>query len=78
MGKYVNLKFFGYLSDIVTGIPLDNIECGEADTVREILERINVSEKLVGFVSVNGSLVGIDYQVSNGDTIKIYPLVVGG
>lgn len=74
----VSLKFYGYLADLTKDMVLEDIEYQEGASVREILEKAKISPQSVGFISVNGSMVDIDYKVANGDFIKIYPLVIGG
>ncbi|NPA99730.1 MAG: MoaD/ThiS family protein [Crenarchaeota archaeon] len=53
------------------------IEVSNPTSIREVLERIGLSpEEYV--VSRNGEVVSEDEQVSDGDTIILYPVVSGG
>ncbi len=47
-------------------------------TVREILVELNVKPELIAGVIVNGALQTKDYQVQDGDEIKIMSVIGGG
>jgi molybdopterin converting factor small subunit len=44
----------------------------------QILNRLRISEEVVGFVAINGVRTAKDTWVTDGDEVAIFPLVTGG
>ena len=44
----------------------------------QILNRLRISEEVVGFVAINGVRAAKDTWVTDGDEVAIFPLVTGG
>lgn len=47
-------------------------------TIRDILERLEISEDAAAILFVDGRHNEIDYTLSDGDTLSIFPPVGGG
>lgn len=47
-------------------------------TVSRIIEDLHIDKKDVGIVLVNSRHVEMDYQLEEGDTLAIFPLIGGG
>ena len=54
------------------------IHMDQAETVKDVLDKIGVPEKEVKNVIVNGRRRGIDYQVADGDRVALFPPIAGG
>jgi molybdopterin converting factor small subunit len=50
----------------------------EGLTVGRILEELAIDKKEVGVLLVNSRLTEPDYQLREGDTLSIFPLIGGG
>lgn len=50
----------------------------EPMTVRQLLSRIEVDEKQVGAVLVNGQPKKMNYALSTGDEVQVLPVLSGG
>ena len=44
----------------------------------QILNRLRISEEVVGFTAINGVRAAKDTWVTDGDEVAIFPLVTGG
>ena len=47
-------------------------------TVSGVLETLNINKKEVGVLLVNSRHAETDYQLKEGDTLSIFPLIGGG
>jgi molybdopterin converting factor small subunit len=47
-------------------------------SMAQILNRLRISEEVVGFVAINGVRAAKDTWVTDGDEVAIFPLVTGG
>ncbi|MGI6066471.1 MAG: MoaD/ThiS family protein [Bacillota bacterium] len=75
--KKYNLIFVGFLNEY-TKMETNHFNLKQGETIRDILAGKNVPEQTVGYVTANNDIVSLDYQIKDGDTIKVYPLVIGG
>lgn len=75
-GKF-DLIFVGFLNEY-TKSGTTRFDLKQGETIRDIIAAKNVSEQTVGFVTANSDIVSLDYQVKDGDTIKVFPLIIGG
>jgi len=50
----------------------------EAETVKDVLEKLGVPEKEVKNVIVNGRRRGLDYLLADGDRVALFPPIAGG
>lgn len=57
---------------------LENREYQSGTTVKSIIEELDLPEDDIGATLVNGRHVEEDYQLQDGDTLSIFPLVGGG
>jgi molybdopterin converting factor small subunit len=46
--------------------------------IEQILEENHIPIKEVGFILKGNKTVNLDYQVQNGDVIKVFPPIAGG
>lgn len=76
--QLISIKTFGYLSRYITGKEMDYYDFENGISVKDIVHKLHIPDAAVGFVSVNGSMVDMNYQIAQGDQIKIYPVVMGG
>lgn len=54
------------------------IELKEGDSVKRLRERLFLEKSQVYFIVVNGSIVGEDFQLSDGDEVAFFPIISGG
>jgi molybdopterin synthase sulfur carrier subunit len=57
---------------------LENYIPGARFTARMLLEKLNIPEKEVFTILVNGSHKGLDDVLCNGDRVSLFPPVGGG
>lgn len=57
---------------------VDVREVPPGTTVSRIVGEVELPEKEVGIVLVNGRHTGLSRELSDGDTLAIFPLVGGG
>lgn len=50
----------------------------ESITPLDIIQRINISEKDVAIIMINGRAKGLHTIIQDGDTISLFPAVGGG
>ena len=65
-----------YLPD--PGAGSAEIELGEGDTVRALLERLGVPERLVHMCLVDGGRVDLEEQFKEGSEVTLMPPFSGG
>ncbi|MFX0000759.1 MAG: MoaD/ThiS family protein [Candidatus Hodarchaeota archaeon] len=79
----IQLKLFGDLRrkvkpEISGTAPLRfNITDSEIKLITDILEKLNIEEKDVSHIFVNGSFSGLMKEVKNGDTVALFPRNMG-
>lgn len=54
-----------------------NITDSEIKLITDILEKLNIEEKDVSHIFVNGSFSGLMKEVKNGDTVALFPRNMG-
>lgn len=74
----IDVIFSGYLTERVGMKKIDGLEISLGMTVKEVLEQWDLSQRLVGFVQVNGKNVHFSYVLNDGDKMKVFPLIIGG
>ena len=57
---------------------LENREYQSGTTVKSVIEELDLPEDDIGATLINGRHVEEDYQLQDGDTLSIFPLVGGG
>ncbi len=50
----------------------------QAETVKDILEKLGVPEKDVKNIIINGRRRGLDHHVADGDRVALFPPIAGG
>uniref|UniRef100_A0A831UE14 MoaD/ThiS family protein n=1 Tax=Geobacter metallireducens TaxID=28232 RepID=A0A831UE14_GEOME len=53
-------------------------QCEPGTVPADIANGLNIPEKDIGIVLVNGRHARLDHQLSDGDTLSLFPLVGGG
>lgn len=74
----IDVIFSGYLTERVGMKEIEGLEISSGMTVKEVLDQWELSQRLVGFVQVNGKNVHFNYVLSDGDKMKVFPLIIGG
>lgn len=55
-----------------------DLDVSEGTTPLDIIKRINISEKDVSIIMINGRAKGLDTILKEGDTLALFPPVGGG
>lgn len=55
-----------------------NMESKESSTVRQILDRLEIKAEEVAILLINGRDGGLETQLSEGDTVSLFPPLGGG
>jgi molybdopterin synthase sulfur carrier subunit len=58
--------------------PAARCEIGDAKTVRELLLDIDIPEKEVAIIMINGKRRQLETTLSDGDEVSLFPLIGGG
>lgn len=58
--------------------PAARCEIGDAKTVRELLLDIDIPEKEVAIIMINGKRRQLETKLSDGDEVSLFPLIGGG
>ena len=77
----ITLKLYGFLKKYINKYEQNNNQNLKIDSfksIKQILEENNIPIKEVGFILKGNKTVNIDYQVQNGDVIKVFPPIAGG
>lgn len=75
------LKLYGFLRRHINSYEQNNNQNLKIDSfklIKQILKENNIPIKEVGFILKGNKTVNIDYQVQNGDVIKVFPPIAGG
>lgn len=75
------LKLYGFLRRHINSYEQNNNQNLKIDSfklIKQILKENNIPIKEVGFILKGNKIVNIDYQVQNGDVIKVFPSIAGG
>ncbi|SFR07790.1 sulfur carrier protein [Desulfoscipio geothermicus DSM 3669] len=54
------------------------VELNEGETIEDLRKRLAVPANKVHFVSVNGKMVGEEYNLIDGDEVIFFPAASGG
>jgi molybdopterin converting factor small subunit len=57
---------------------LEEREYPPGTTVAVVVAQVKLSEKELGIMLVNSRHVGLDYELHEGDTLALFPLLGGG
>jgi molybdopterin converting factor small subunit len=57
---------------------IEERECTAGTTVAEVVAQVKLSEKELGIMLVNSRHVKLDYELHEGDTLALFPLLGGG
>jgi uncharacterized protein len=72
----VSIRFYEELNDF---LPSENfklsytIDCNDARSVKDLIESQGVPHTEIDLILVNGSSVDFEYQITDGDSISVYP-----
>lgn len=58
--------------------PVQFIQVPEGIDTKGLMERLEISQEIIWFITVNGQLVNPHTILKEGDVIKVVPLVDGG
>jgi sulfur carrier protein ThiS len=58
--------------------PIVTIMMPEKSAIADVIQTLAIPTDEAGVAVINGSAVKRDHVLSNGDTVKIHPVVVGG
>ncbi|MDO3377283.1 MoaD/ThiS family protein [Geoalkalibacter halelectricus] len=47
-------------------------------TIRQVVAQLEIAEEALGMVMLNGRHTPLDQELSEGDTLSLFPLVGGG
>ncbi|HHU85437.1 MAG: MoaD/ThiS family protein [Pelotomaculaceae bacterium] len=77
----IEVRVFSGLENYIPGARFGKpmpIEIADRFTARMLLEKLNIPEKEVFTILVNGSHKGLDDVLCNGDRVSLFPPVGGG
>lgn len=79
----VAVKLFAGLQKYLPENSSDNscrIEINQGDRVKDVLNKLNIpSNRLAGLmILANGAHANLDYVLSEGDVLSIFPAIAGG
>lgn len=75
------LKLYGFLKRYIKNYEQNNNQNLKIDSfklIKQILKENNIPIQEVGLILKGNKTVNIDYQVQNGDVIKVFPPIAGG
>lgn len=77
----IEVKLFATLRDYLpkgSGQFSCKVEIDSADTVRDVLEKLKIPEKMPKIILVNGVHSNLDRILKFGDVLSVFPPVAGG
>lgn len=77
----IELRVFGDLRKYRKGMAIGEsqaLRCSEGSTVKDILNRLGISETDAKIILVNGRAKKVDDGLYDGDRLAIFPAVAGG
>jgi len=74
----IKLNFHGNLKKYNNNALEIEIEIPDGTIVGQLIGQIRVPQEEIAFVAVNGSRVGTDAVIHEGDEVKLFQLVGGG
>jgi molybdopterin synthase sulfur carrier subunit len=77
----IEVKLFATLRDYLpkgSGQFSCKVEIDSADTVRDVLEKLNIPEAMPKIILVNGVHSNLDRVLKFGDVLSVFPPVAGG
>lgn len=77
----VTLKLYGFLKRYINSYEQNNnwnLNIDSFKSIKQILKENNILIKEVGFILKGSKTVNLNYQVQNGDVIKVFPPIAGG
>lgn len=79
--RQVTLKLYGiielYINDYDRKSGL-TLELNSFRSIRQILEEKNIPTTIISLLLSGNKIINLDYQVQNGDVIKVFPHMGGG
>lgn len=79
--RQVTLKLYGiielYINDYDRKSGL-TLELNSFRSIRQILEEKNIPTTIISLLLSGSKIINLDYQVQNGDVIKVFPHMGGG
>jgi molybdopterin converting factor small subunit len=77
MAGHITVKLFATLSQFTPG-NADHYPVEPGITVRDLVQRMGVSEKEARLIFINGKKAELSFNIQNGDRVGIFPPVGGG
>lgn len=77
----VKVELKGYLSRYAPTAAVNgrfSLEVPPGSTVKNVLEKVHLSENYAGLVLINGRKARMPDRLHQGDTVTIFPVVAGG
>jgi len=77
----IEVKLFATLRDYLpkgSGQFSCKVEIDSADTVRDVLEKLNIPKAMPKIILVNGVHSNLDRVLKFGDVLSVFPPVAGG
>lgn len=75
----IRVVFSGYYKRYIGGVThIDLSLSEETATVRTTIQAAGLPPEDVGFVVVRGNRLDLDATVQDGDTLKVFPEILGG
>ena len=77
----VEVRVFSGLEKLIPGVRFGQpikVDIKENFTARMLLKKLNISEKEVYIILVNGVNKGLDQYLADGDHVSLFPPVGGG
>lgn len=74
---HINLKLFATLTRYIPDSP-DHFEVGSGTDLQQLVARLGIPLEETKLIFVNGIRREIDYRLTDGDRVGIFPPVGGG
>jgi molybdopterin synthase sulfur carrier subunit len=66
-----------YVPGTKPGIPFDS-DLPDGSSISDLIERLKLPKEYVNITFINGRIQPIDFHLTNGDRVGIFPLIGGG